>query len=77
MRLVRWDDVAQATPDNRRSYDSLSIGLAPNPIDTFGRTDALFDMYIGIQDPSVATLIELLSSEIQDVCRVAAVQYRR
>jgi AraC family transcriptional regulator len=31
------------------------IGPGPNPIDAFGRTDALFDVYIAVQDARVAT----------------------
>ena len=44
------------------------IGADPNPIDAFGRTDALFDVYIGVQDARVATLLELMRSEIESGC---------
>jgi AraC family transcriptional regulator len=44
------------------------IGAEPNPIDAFGRTDALFDVYIGVQDARVATLLDLMRSEIESGC---------
>jgi AraC family transcriptional regulator len=44
------------------------IGADPNPIDAFGRTDALFDVYIGVQDARVATLLDLMRSEIESGC---------
>jgi AraC family transcriptional regulator len=44
--------------------DVTDFGADPNPIDVFGRTDALFDMYMGIEDSRVATLIELMRAEI-------------
>ncbi len=44
------------------------IGADPNPIDAFGRTDALFDVYIGVEDARVATLLNLMCSEIESGC---------
>jgi AraC family transcriptional regulator len=44
------------------------IGADPNPIDAFGRTDALFDVYIGVQDARVATLLDLMRSENESGC---------
>jgi AraC family transcriptional regulator len=44
------------------------IGADPNPIDAFGRTDALFDVYIGVQDARVSTLLDLMRSEIESGC---------
>jgi len=48
--------------------DIADFGVDPNPIDAFGRTDALFDMYMGIEDARVATLIDLMRSEIEAGC---------
>jgi AraC family transcriptional regulator len=48
--------------------DIIDFGVDANPIDAFGRTDALFDMYMGISDTRVATLIELIRSEIEAGC---------
>src|SRR5262245_23130852 len=48
--------------------DIADFGVDPNPIDAFGRTDALFDMSMGIEDGRVATLIELMRSEIEAGC---------
>jgi AraC family transcriptional regulator len=45
--------------------DITDLGADPNPIDAFGRTDALFDMYMGIEDARVATLMELVRAEIE------------
>src|SRR5437762_313408 len=47
--------------------DITDIGSDPNPIDAFGRTDALFDMYMGL-DAHIATLIGLMRSEIDSTC---------
>ena len=44
--------------------DIADIGADTNPIDAFGRTDALFDMCMGIEDARVSTLIELVRVEI-------------
>jgi len=54
-------------------FESIMVDITdfdndPTPIDAFGRTDALFDMYIGIDDARVATLIELMRSEIEAGC---------
>ena len=48
--------------------DVIDFGVDANPIDAFGRTDALFDMYIGISDTRVATLIDLMRTEIEAGC---------
>lgn len=48
--------------------DIANFGVDANPIDAFGRTDALFDMYMGIEDARVATLIDLMRSEIEAGC---------
>jgi AraC family transcriptional regulator len=48
--------------------DIADFGVDSNPIDAFGRTDALFDMYMGIEDARVATLVELMRSEIEAGC---------
>jgi AraC family transcriptional regulator len=48
--------------------DVTDFGVDPNPIDAFGRTDALFDMYMGIEDARVATLVELMRTEIEAGC---------
>ena len=45
--------------------DITDIGADTNPIDAFGRTDALFDMCMGIEDARVSTLIELVRAEIE------------
>ena len=45
--------------------DITDLGAAPNPIDAFGRTDALFDMSMGIEDARVGALIELMRAEIE------------
>jgi AraC-like DNA-binding protein len=45
--------------------DITDLGADPNPIDAFGRTDALFDMCMGIEDARVSTLIELVRAEIE------------
>jgi AraC family transcriptional regulator len=56
-----------------RSFEAIIVDIAdfgadPNPIDAFGRTDALFDMYMGIEDARAATLIDLMRSEIEAGC---------
>lgn len=48
--------------------DIENFGVDPNPIDTFGRTDALFDMYMGLEDARVGTLIGLMRMEIEAGC---------
>src|SRR4030095_7352915 len=48
--------------------DVADFGADPNPIDAFGRTDALFDMYMGMEDARIATLIELMRGEIEAGC---------
>ncbi|HSC97912.1 MAG TPA: AraC family transcriptional regulator [Casimicrobiaceae bacterium] len=58
---------------NASRFESIIVDIAdfdtdPNPIDAFGRTDALFDMYMGIEDARVATLIELMRAEIEAGC---------
>jgi AraC-like DNA-binding protein len=45
--------------------DIADIGADTNPIDAFGRTDALFDMCMGIEDARVSTLMELVRAEIE------------
>jgi AraC family transcriptional regulator len=45
--------------------DITDFGADPNPVDAFGRTDALFDMCMGIEDARVSTLIELVRAEIE------------
>jgi AraC family transcriptional regulator len=45
--------------------DITDFGPDPNPIDAFGRTDALFDMCMGIEDARVSTLMELVRAEIE------------
>jgi AraC family transcriptional regulator len=45
--------------------DITDFGADPNPIDAFGRTDALFDMCMGIEDARVSTLMELVRAEIE------------
>jgi len=54
-------------------FESIMIDITdfdtdPNPVDAFGRTDALFDMYMGIEDARAATLIELMRGEIEAGC---------
>jgi len=48
--------------------DIDDIGADPNPIDAFGRTDAFFDLYMGIEDARVATLLDLMRAEIESGC---------
>ena len=48
--------------------DITAIGFDPSPVDTFGRTDALLDMYMGIEDARVATLVDLMRAEIEAGC---------
>jgi AraC family transcriptional regulator len=48
--------------------DITDFGAGPSPVDAFGRTDALFDMYMGIEDTRVAALIDLMRAEIQAGC---------
>ena len=48
--------------------DITDLGPDPNPIDAFGRTDAFFDVYMGAEDARVATLIDLMRSEIEAGC---------
>jgi len=48
--------------------DIADFGVDPNPIDAFGRTDALFDMYLGIEDARVGALINLMRTEIEAGC---------
>jgi AraC family transcriptional regulator len=48
--------------------DVVDFGVDTNPIDAFGRTDALFDMSMGIEDGRVATLVELMCSEVAAGC---------
>ena len=48
--------------------DITNFGLDPCPIDAFGRTDALLDMYMGIEDARVAALIELIRAEVEAGC---------
>jgi len=40
----------------------------PNPIDAYGRTDALFDMAMGIEDPRTAALVDLMCGEVAAGC---------
>ena len=56
---------------------SRTSAADPNPIDAFGRTDALFDMHMGIEDARVATLIDLMRSEIEAGARRAAPMAKR
>jgi AraC family transcriptional regulator len=44
------------------------IGTEANPIDAFGRTDALFDVYMGVEDERVASLLDLMRQEIESGC---------
>jgi AraC family transcriptional regulator len=60
-----------------RSFEAIMIDIAnfgvdANPVDAFGRTDALFDMYMGIEDVRVATLIDLMRTEIEAGCPTGA-----
>jgi AraC family transcriptional regulator len=48
--------------------DIADFGVDPSPVDAFGRTDALFDMYMGIDDARVATLMDLMRGEIEAGC---------
>lgn len=48
--------------------DITDLDAGPSPIDAFGRTDALFDMYMGLEDPDVASLIDLMRAEIKAGC---------
>jgi AraC family transcriptional regulator len=48
--------------------DILDLSSDPNPIDEFGRTDALFDMYIGLEDARVTALIGMMREEIEAGC---------
>ena len=48
--------------------DVVDFGVDPNPIDAFGRTDALFDMYMGLEDARVGVLIDLMRTEIAAGC---------
>lgn len=48
--------------------DITNFGPDPSPIDAFGRTDALLDMYMGIEDAHVAALIDLIRAEIEAGC---------
>ena len=50
------------------AVDIDDIGADPNPIDAFGRTDAFFDLYMGIEDARVATLLDLMRAEIESGC---------
>jgi AraC family transcriptional regulator len=52
--------------------DIENFGVDANPVDAFGRTDALFDMYMGIEDARVATLIDLMRTEIEAGCPTGA-----
>ena len=53
--------------------DITDLGSDPSPVDAFGRTDALFDMYVGIKDARVSTLIELMRAEIEAGCPTGVV----
>ena len=48
--------------------DIADLGADPNPIDAFGRTDAFFDLYMGVEDARIATLIDLMRAEIESGC---------
>jgi AraC family transcriptional regulator len=48
--------------------DITDFGSDTSPVDAFGRTDALFDMYMGIEDSRVATLVDLMRAEIEAGC---------
>lgn len=48
--------------------DIADLGGDPNPIDAYGRSDALFDMSMGVDDASVATLVDLMCVEIAAGC---------
>jgi len=44
------------------------VGAEPNPIDAFGRTDALFDICMGVDDARVTSLLDLMRHEIESGC---------
>ena len=48
--------------------DIADLGGDPNPVDAYGRTDALFDMSMGIEDGRVAALVDLMCAEIAEGC---------
>jgi AraC family transcriptional regulator len=48
--------------------DIADFGADPNPIDAYGRTDALFDMSMGIEDRQVGALVDSMCAEITDGC---------
>lgn len=52
--------------------DIADFGAAPNPVDAYGRTDAFFDIAIGIQDARVAAIIDLMHDEIAAGCPTGA-----
>jgi len=53
--------------------DITNFGPDSSPIDAFGRTDALLDMYMGIEDARIATLIDLMRREIEAGCPTGGV----
>ena len=48
--------------------DIADLGADPNPIDAFGRTDAFFDLFVAAEDARIATLLDLMRSEIAAGC---------
>lgn len=48
--------------------DIEDFGSDPNPIDAYGRTDALFDMSMGAEDARVTSLVDMMCGEIAAGC---------
>jgi AraC family transcriptional regulator len=53
--------------------DIADIDSEPSPIDTFGGTDALFDVFLGFTDSAAASLIRLMSTEVESGCPTGAI----
>jgi len=53
--------------------DISDIDSEPSPIDAFGGTDALFDVFLGFKDEAAASLIRLMSAEIESGCATGAI----
>ena len=53
--------------------DISDIDSQPSPIDAFGGTDALFDVFLGFNDAAAASLIRLMSAEVESGCPTGAI----
>ena len=53
--------------------DISDIDSEPSPIDAFGGTDALFDVFLGFNDAAAASLIRLMSAEVETGCPTGAI----